>query len=242
MHTLFAAVEKTWWSDNFFLGWWTTDRTQVLLNLGLLILASISAFLALRSLRLSRQIEINANRPMMTARVVSPEFHYDVIRFEVANLGKSVAKNVRVKFDPPLPEPNLERARKNCKSIHNPHVPPLARVHALFRDQVFSTWVPGTIASVAYWLPPKDKLTKEGELPRSAEGVPANQDVIITFEDELGNKYSESFELNVRPVIGLDFRQTSAEIVAQNSTNLHKELTKLNLTVSRNLNQYKEAE
>lgn len=46
----------------------------------------------------------------------------------------------------------------------------------------------------------------------SAEGVPPEVFARVEYEDELGNYYSERYELNVRAVLGNDFRVRKTKI------------------------------
>lgn len=69
----------------------------------------MTAVLALGSMRQSRAIEVRANRPMMTAKALPPEGAGDPLKFLVTNRGRTVARNVSVSFEPPLPHPDLER-------------------------------------------------------------------------------------------------------------------------------------
>lgn len=183
----------------------TWNCFSVLINLGLLITAIVTAFLALKSLRQSRQIEINANRPMMMAEILPPENHKSDLYFQIANYGKSVAKNVEITFDPPLPTPDVDKLNKNTppSTLYNQSL--LERVNNMFKDKIYRTWVPGFKVSVSYWSPSTDFCPSKN-LCESAEGVPIDQKVIINFDDELGNSYSDEFELNVRLVIGCDFK------------------------------------
>ena len=58
----------------------------------------------------------------------------------------------------------------------------------------------------------------------SAEGVPGIMFAILEYDDELNNHYSERFELNVRSVIGSDFRTNS--ITTNGKLNFEKQLSR----------------
>lgn len=47
--------------------------------------------------------------------------------------------------------------------------------------------------------------------PIQLRGVPAEVFARVEYDDELGNHYSERFELNVRAVLGNDFRVSRTE-------------------------------
>ena len=153
-----------------FAGWWTTERTSVLINASIALIALVSLLVAQRSLRLNRQININANRPMMMAQILMPDYAKETLRLMVSNRGKSVAKNVKVTFEPDLPS----TTEQNGAAAGGFHYSPVRRVKSIFSNTVFSTWVPGHQVDVAYWLQPDEKLLDGNLISNSAEGVPAN--------------------------------------------------------------------
>ena len=203
-----------------FAGWWTAERTNVLINATIALIALVSLLVARRSLRLNRQISINANRPMMMAEVLMPDYAKETLRLMVSNRGKSVAKNVKVSFDPDLPN----TTGQNEATGRGSHYSPIRRVKSIFSNTVFSTWVPGHQVDVAYWLQPEGKLLDGDSISDSAEGVPGIMFALLEYDDELNNHYSERFELNVRSVIGSDFRTNS--ITTNGKLNFEKQLSR----------------
>lgn len=203
-----------------FAGWWTTERTSVLINASIALIALVSLLVARRSLRLNRQININANRPMMMAQILMPDYAKETLRLMVSNRGKSVAKNVKVTFEPDLPS----TTEQNGAAAGGFHYSPVRRVKSIFSNTVFSTWVPGHQVDVAYWLQPDEKILDGNLISNSAEGVPAKLFVLLEYDDELNNHYSEHFELNIRSVIGSDFRTNSTSTNGQ--FNFEKQLSK----------------
>ncbi|MHB2253349.1 hypothetical protein [Corynebacterium aurimucosum] len=203
------------------LSWWTADRVGVLINALLALIAAISLWIARRSLKLNRQININANRPMMMAEILPPDYAEETLRFMVSNRGKSVAKDVRVKFRPVLPTVDPEKLFDTARGHRRSAV---QRVNTVFAERVFSTWVPGYQVDVAYWIQPKGKLIENQEMVDSAEGVPAVQFVVLEYKDELGNQYSEEYELNAHGALCLDFRTETSTI--NNEFDFKKQLSK----------------
>ena len=174
--------------------------------------AAISSFvLALRTLRLNRRININANRPMIMAEILQPDYAQQPLRLMISNRGRSVAKNVAVLFEPDLSEVKMRSESRQGEVLYSA----VDRVETIFRNRVFSTWVPGHQIDVAYWLQPNGKLVDGGLIADSAEGVPPEVFARVEYDDELGNHYSERYELNVRAVLGNDFR------VSKTRTNGH---------------------
>lgn len=203
-----------------FASWWTAERTNVLINATIALIALVSLLVARRSLRLNRQISINANRPMMMAEILMPDYAKETLRLMVSNRGKSVAKNVKVSFDPDLPN----TTGQNEATAVGSHYSPIRRVKSIFSNTVFSTWVPGHQVDVAYWLQPEGKLLDGDSISDSAEGVPGIMFALLEYDDELNNHYSERFELNVRSVIGSDFRTNS--ITTNGKLNFEKQLSR----------------
>ena len=181
------------------------DQVSAIANIGLLITAIITAYLALQSMRQARDIEQRANRPMMVAEVVAPSEEFEEVGLRVTNVGRTVARNVRVSFDPPLPAPDLERL--NARSDSRYYATNMEALRAIFDGRLFLTWTPGMEVNAKYWAAPKG-FNPWRPLPDSAEGVPPEQKVIIDFEDEAGNAYRDEYVLDIHTVLGLRFKDS----------------------------------
>lgn len=205
-----------------FLKWWTTER-------GLLLVAVISAIIALWTYRQNSVIERNANRPMMCAEYVRPAGPHDHLRIKVSNKGKSVAKNVSFTFDPPLPTPKPEDVRKNMG--RHATTLPIDLVKAVFCRRSFETWVPGYEAEALLWIQ-NERIDLLADDLESAEGVPAQQGLVISFEDDRGRRYTERFVLDVKTVLGFTFRESSDGTLEKNTHHIHNELEKVNDNLS----------
>lgn len=228
-HVLFDAGD----SIRAFFGWWTTDRTNTLVNAGLLGLAGVSAWYAKKLFTQNIEIDRNANRPMMTARVLDPDRNMEDLRFEVSNMGKSVAQDVKVEFDPKLPQPDKEKLNENSPSGTTYNASILQRVYDMFEGRVFATWVSGMSVSVPYWSPPKEDMEIGQPLPLSAEGVPPVQTLVISYKDEFGRSYVERYELNVAAVLGVDFMDSSNGDVVKNTKKIYEKLDGFNKTLTQ---------
>lgn len=240
----------------FDFTWWTTERLSATANLGLLIVAIITAIFALvavfqtkrviqqneeartqhskesldsqrqqeeynriaaasaehqaNSVKLQREAVERANRPMMSARYLPPENPMSVLKLEVSNSGKSVAYRVRVEFEPDLPEPDINLLNKNSDPGQHFYYPNIKFPKSIFSMREFQTWVPGQSITTPFWVTHKDfEIGDPEEL--SAEGIPANQLVHITYEDERGHPYVETFELNPGIWAGKVFPETEEE-------------------------------
>ncbi|MCS4492220.1 MULTISPECIES: hypothetical protein [unclassified Corynebacterium] len=131
-----------------------------------------------------------------------------------------MAKNVMVNFEPELPDSAIQAATPNRKTGYSL----VEGVKLIFDRKTFSTWVPGFQIDVAYWMQPKGKYVDGEAISASREGVPALQFVLLEYDDELGNHYSERFELNVRSVLGTHFHANSN--TTNGRLNLEKQISK----------------
>lgn len=202
----------------------TADHINAGANVGLLFTAIITAYLALQSMRQARDIEKRSNRPMMIAEIVPPSTEYEEVGLRISNVGRSVARNVQVEFDPPLPEPDLDRLNSESASLYN--FTNIERLRMIFEDRIFETWTPGMEVTAAYWAVPNG-LEVNQALEESAEGVPAEQRVVIEFKDEGGENYTDTFTLDVHMILGLRFSDSeltkmrkSTEKIARTGENL----------------------
>lgn len=174
-------------------------------------------------MRQARDIENRANRPMMVAEIVPPEGTKDEVGLRVTNAGKSVARNVLVEFDPPLPEPDLNRLNQQGDATY--YATNIEQLNNIFEGRKFLTWTPGMEVTAPYWAPPKT-LGLDSGLSESAEGVPAVQKVVVKFQDERGIHYQDTFALDVHTVLGLRFSETE-------QAKIRKELNRLANSVER---------
>ncbi|KAA8719362.1 hypothetical protein [Corynebacterium spheniscorum] len=150
--------------------------------------------LAAKSVKLQAESVERTNRPMMTARYLPPQHEASFLDIEIDNAGRSIAHDVQVKFDPPLPQPNLEKLNKNCKN-GDYYVPLVELTQRAFEGRVFQTWVPGQKITAPLWVDHKDYIFGD-PAGFSAEGVPASQLVHISYKDAIGKEYQDSFALD----------------------------------------------
>lgn len=156
--------------------------------------AAESAAYQAKSVKLQGESVERTNRPMMTARYLPPQDELGFLDIEIDNAGRSIAHDVQVKFDPPLPQPNLKKLNKNCKHGHY-YVPLVELTQRAFEGRVFQTWVPGQKITAPLWIDHKD-YTLGDPAGLSAEGVPASQLVHISYKDATGKEYQDSFALD----------------------------------------------
>lgn len=72
----------------------------------------------------------------------------------VRNVGRTVARDVRVQFDPPLPQADLDRLNADTPSGDFYYVTNVDVLQNVFEDRVYRTWTPGMDVAVKYWVAP----------------------------------------------------------------------------------------
>jgi|GEM_PF-6927143 len=156
------------------------------------------------SASLQREAIDRATRPMMSACLLPPTRPKDPLDLQVSNVGKSTALDVKVYFDPPLPEGSREALNANSDGLEA-STSLLEITKRIFVDTLFPTWVPGQSVTSPFWI-----LNKEFDVGDwnsvSAEGVPADQSVIVKYRDEQGKQYEERFALQPPIWAGKMFR------------------------------------
>lgn len=170
-------------------------------------LAAESANHQAKSVELQRESVERTNRPMMTVRYLPPKSAMDGLELEVSNVGKSVAYQVRVEFDPALPEPDLDALNENSDPGHTFYHPNIGLPWTVFVGRMFRTWVPGQKVTAPFWVAHKDYEVGDREAV-SAEGIPANQLVHIYYKDEKDERYADTFELDPGIWAGTMFHET----------------------------------
>ena len=179
-------------------------------------------------------VAMELSRPRMNAFLESPTHEKGYLPLVVENVGKSPARNVTVKFNPPLPEPDVDRLNANTSELVEYRKSPVALTLAKYEDKKFKTWAPNQSTSVPFWATkverfplrevgeskrfvnadgtPADAVLKRKEsdgamlLNESGDGIPADVEVIITYEDDNGKKYEDSVSLNPVLWVSTTFR------------------------------------
>lgn len=119
--------------DWLSISWWTADRLTAAMNVVIAVAAISSFVLALRTLRLNRRININANRPMIMAEILQPDYAQQPLRLMISNRGRSVAKNIAVLFEPDLSEVKMQSGSQKGEALYSA----VDRVETIFRDRIF---------------------------------------------------------------------------------------------------------
>lgn len=163
-------------------------------------------------------------RPRMNAYLGSPIHEKGYLPLVVENVGKSPARNVTVRFNPPLPEPDVDRLNANTSELVDYRKSPVELTLAKYEGKTFKTWAPNQSTSVPFWATKVERfpLREVGEskrfvnadgtpadavlvrresdgamlLDESGDGIPADVEVIINYSDDNGEQYEDSVSLN----------------------------------------------
>lgn len=107
----------------------------------------------------------------------------------VGNVGVSIARDVALDFDPPLPDGQVSRDGQGnpAQFINERYARPI------------SVWVPGREMENHYWIRDDDS---PDDAPVSIDDVPNYVVVTITYIDDVGRQYRDTFPLDVREFNG----------------------------------------
>ena len=179
-------------------------------------------------------VAVELSRPRMNAYLGSPIHEKGYLPLVVENVGKSPARNVTVKFNPPLPEPDVDRLNANTSELVDYQKSPVEMTLAKYEGKTFKTWAPNQSTSVPFWatkferLPQREtgkskifvnddgspadatlvRVHTDGAmlLDESGDGIPADVEVIISYEDGNGTEFEDSVSLNPDLWVSTTFR------------------------------------
>ena len=182
-------------SDNVAAGF------SALFSFGLLVVAAGAAWTGLRSLRQLREDSRSRTRPMMAAELRPAPHSRGIQVLVIRNYGPSVARDVEVTFDPPLPYVRPEEEERS--------------IVAALRDRyakLLAAVVPGTEYDNIWFLAVSDggdpeKFTNKVDLPASFR-------VVITYRgDDMApgdEPYSDPFDLKVDVLLKRTYADSSS--------------------------------
>ena len=179
-------------------------------------------------------VAVELSRPRMNAYLGSPIHEKGYLPLVVENVGKSPARNVTVKFNPPLPAPDVDRLNANTSELVDYQKSPVEMTLAKYEGKTFKTWAPNQSTSVPFWatkferLPQREtgkskifvnddgspadatlvRVHTDGAmlLDESGDGIPADVEVIISYEDGNGTEFEDSVSLNPDLWVSTTFR------------------------------------
>lgn len=175
------------------------------------------------------------SRPGLNAYLDAPTEAKGCLPLVVENIGKAPARNVQVKFIPDLPKPNLEKLNAQTSEFLTFHESPIEMTTKKFEGKTFKSWAPNQSSSSLFWaikferLPSKEigqskhfknpdgtpaeailtRASQDGNmlLGESGDGIPADVEVVITYEDDDRTQYSEQIMLNPNIWVSKTFPQ-----------------------------------
>src|SRR5450830_287225 len=98
-----GAMDFSWIGD--FWSWWTVARVGAAAGVLGATAAIAGATSGIRTLRQNRKDSKARSRPMVAAELRDVKYSEATQILIIRNYGPSIARNVRVSFDPPLPDP-----------------------------------------------------------------------------------------------------------------------------------------
>lgn len=188
---------------------WSHEAISSVVGVGTLATAIVASSVGVRTLRETAKGVRNSYRPLMVAELMPPDKPKLPAVLRVANDGNTVARDVVVAFNPPLPEPDLDRYKHQVIDGVQVTKTLMETVHDKFDGRVFSSWTPGRETTVDFWALPRD-FTSDSN---SAEGVPPRQGLTVTYKDPSGHPYTEEFVLDVAQVMGASWSTTERQTV-----------------------------
>lgn len=217
MDEIATASRATMWAARDQL-----DRLETIMATGTQILGGLN------------DAVLEFSRPRMNAYLGSPTYEKGFLPLVVENVGKTPARDVTVTFDPPLPEPDVTRLNANTSETSVYQKSPVEMTLEKYEGKTFKTWAPNQSTSVPFWatkferLPQREtgkskilvnddgspayatlvRVHTDGAmlLDESADGIPADVEVIITYSDEHGNQFKDCVSLSPDLWVSTTFR------------------------------------
>lgn len=203
LRRLLAAVDPAW-------------VTAAAATAGVLV-ALVTAITGLRSLRQLRIDSRERSRPMMAAELRKPPYVHGTQLLVIRNYGPSIARNVKVTFDPPIPEPILQRAAESVSPfITRRYAEPIPVVTPGM--DLINVWFSGQLEGNEWvnFEPTHDRFT-----------------VTIAYDGPDGRtRYEDSFPLDTDLLRGHTYVSSSAAPENQ-IKGTGKSLTKLEQSIAR---------
>lgn len=202
---MFDRINPDWFNPTM----WPHEAISSVVGVGTLAAAFVGAWVGVKTLRENTKEARDSQRPLMVAELLPPEQPKLPAVLRIANEGNTVARDVTVTFNPPLPEPDLEGFQNRVVDGVQVMKTLMETVHGMFDGRVFSSWVPGRETTVDFWAPPRG-LNSDSY---SAERVPPRQGLTVKYKDHSGREYTEEFILDVAQVMGASWSTTERRTI-----------------------------
>ncbi|MGL5824949.1 MAG: hypothetical protein ACRCYU_09050 [Nocardioides sp.] len=189
------TMDFYWLTD--FLEWWTPPRVSA----GAAVVAACAAVIAaasgIRTLRQNRRDSKARNRPMVAAELREVPYVQGTQILVVRNYGPTIARNVRVSFDPEIPDP------ENPSASMTP-----------FLKRRYATPVPVLTPGMEL-----DNIYFSGEQQDGGwtNREPTSEQVTVTikYENDTGEAFTDVFPLDTNLIRNRTYTKSSAAPEAQ---------------------------
>lgn len=179
-------------------------------------------------------VAVELSRPRMNAYLGSPTHEKGYLPLVVENVGKTPACNVTVTFHPPLPKPDVDRLNAHTSELVDYLKSPVEMTLAKYEGKTIKTWAPNQSTSVPFWATKFERLplretgkskifvNDDGSpadatlvrahtdgamlLDESGDGIPADVEVIIRYEDGNRKRFEDRVSLNPDLWVSTTFR------------------------------------
>jgi hypothetical protein len=173
--------------------WFNTGRVGAAAAIVAAGLATVTSTVAVRTLRQTRRDSKSKARPVMTAELRLVPHTKAAQSLVISNRGPTMAKQVRVTFDPPIPMPADPAGLVTPFMLKRYKKPIAVMAPGMKLDNLYYTGAPG----------PEGRSV-------NGEPVPDQATVTITYQSGDGDEYSDEFPLDVE-VLRARTYQTSSE-------------------------------
>lgn len=184
-----------WLSD--FFDWWTTQRVATGASVVAAGAAVTAATSGVRTLRQNRRDSKARSRPMVAAELRDVPYVKGTQILVVRNYGPSIARNVRVSFDPEIPDPE-----DPTTSV----TPFLKRRYA----NPIPVLTPGMELDNVYF-----SGQREGGSWVNREPTPEQAIAQITYKNDAGDEFTDMFPLDTNLIRNRTYTESSASPEAQ---------------------------
>jgi hypothetical protein len=214
IHEVGASIEDAWL-------WFNTARVVAAAALGALGIAAVTATVAVRTLRQTRRDSKAKARPKIAAELRLVPYTKGSLSLVVRNTGPSIAKNVRVTFDPPILMP------KDPEGLVTPF---LLRRFA----KPIPVMTPGMELDNLYYVAVPDPAGSRKLI--NSEPIPDVVTVKISYSSDDGDPYTDEFPLDA------DLHRKRTYITSSTSPDAQaKELLRILQNIDRSLESVAES-
>lgn len=184
------------WLGDFF-DWWTTQRVSATAAVVATAAGVTAATSGVRTLRQNRRDSKSRSRPMVAAELREVPYVKGTQILVVRNYGPSIARKVRVRFDPEIPDP-----ADPSTSV----TPFLKRRYA----NPIPVLTPGMELDNVYF-----SGEAEGGSWVNREPTPEQVTVTITYENDAGDEFTDEFPLDTNLIRNRTYTESSGSPDAQ---------------------------